>query len=389
MYNKVAQTKAIRELYEKYSFDFIDGVFVVKATLSNNIIELLDNNAIEFSLRYEDKNVRRHLYRQKIGKEVEISIEKDTLTCENNIYNTWESFLEFKANLFVCPDLFWIVSDDFFFNKKENITNSSTVFKHYLDACSLIELLIKVSDYQDKYNEDVVDSVIFLTKSKLEIYTSYKLSDLDKGLDGITIVSSMLNEELHLEHKNSIFKEVLYSLLGDVTEKNRLKYLFEHFGEFSTRLSDNYQLFVSEFSFDSVRSEYEEKKRDYIIKLNDALASVQTKMLGIPVSLGFLSLKYESSNISDTVSSHIALSIGIVIYCIMMFLLIANQFHTIKAVKDEYSSLMKRLKYKHASQHNKISVMIKNLDDRYVFQQRTLFFYIIVTSVLLIASLSF
>lgn len=387
MPNKVMQTEAIRSLCKNYKFDFDDDVFNINAALSDDLLDLLKGSAIEFTLRSDGKNIRQGRYFEQMGKQVEISIRRGALNCEGNIYGTWEQFLEFKANLFTCPDFFWIISDNIFFNKEENNIPTSDVFKHYLDACSFIELLIKVSDYQDRLSDDVVESVIFLSKSKLEIHTCYELSELANGLDGITVVLTMFSDNLHLEHKNCILKEVLHSLLSNVPETGRLKYLFEHFGEFSTRLTDNYQLFVSEFSFDSVRSEYEEKKRDYIIKLNNVLASVQSKMLGIPVSLAFLSLKYDSTKVDNVISDHIALSAGIIIYCVMMLLLIANQFHTLTAVKDEYNSLMGRLKYKHAAQHKTIEGIVDNLDIRYNFQWRTLAFFNFITYALLLSIL--
>lgn len=380
----IAQLEAIRKLYSAYECCYHDETFVFDIVLSDVVLNLLAEHEIEFTLNVDGKYIRESFYQNQIGKRGSISIEKDSLYCGRNIYVSWDDFFEFKANLLVCPDFFWIIADDLFFHKEIQSEIKSSIFNNYLEVCSLINLLIKLSDYQDKLSDDVVESVIFLHKSKLEVPTWYKFSELAEGLDGISVVLSMFHDELHREHKVSIFKEVLYSLLSNVPKDKRLEYLFEHFGEFSTRLTDNYQLFVSEFSFDSVRAEYEEKKRDYIIKLNDVLASVQTKMLGIPVSLGFLSLKFDSNKVDNVViSDHIALSAGIVIYCIMMFLLIINQFHTLNAVKDEYRSLMRRLKFKHADQHDKIKGIVENLDGRYRFQWWTLLFFNVVTILLL------
>ena len=176
----------------------------------------------------------------------------------------------------------------------------------------------------------------------------------------------------------------MYSVLVNISKTDRLVYLINNFGEFSKRLNENYQLFVSEFSFDEVRKEYEENKRDYFSKLNDIFTSVQTKMLGIPISLGIASFKM--SSIVDDISfwTNFLLLLSIVIYSVMMVMLIKNQKHTLESIKNEYKSQMARLKHQYAEQYENIKNIEKELNTRYSFQKTCLNGFYVMTASLFV-----
>mgnify|MGYP000616233001 CR=1 FL=1 len=53
----------------------------------------------------------------------------------------------------------------------------------------------------------------------------------------------------------------------------------------------------------------------------------------------------------------------------MMFMLIANQKHTLAAVKNEYESQMTRLKHQYSEQYESIK-KIENLKDRKPLRQK-------------------
>ena len=161
-------------------------------------------------------------------------------------------------------------------------------------------------------------------------------------------------------------------MLSGIQKNARLTYLLTNFGEFSKRLSENYHLFVSEFSFDEVRKEYEESKREYLTKLNDIFSSVQTKMLGIPVSLAVASIKISPIIDANSFWSNLLLFTAVWVYSYMMFSLIKNQTHTLSSVRDEYQSQMNRLKHQYSEQYEIIKHIEHDLDKRHDFQFQSL-----------------
>lgn len=353
-----------------FEFSFIANEKVLRV-----IKESIDVGVPFSSFSIDDLSVEFGSIKSKIGSQVIVLLLTEQLRNEDlNIYWDWDKLFEYKPNITLVPNNFFILSDRTI-HPREPV---SSKVKHYHDVCKIINLLISRSDHTLSLTNTIVKEVIFLHKCRIEIPIDFTAKVLDEGLDGISIVNALFEDLSHKEQKTSILKEVIYSLLSNVSKAERLQYLLSHFGEFSKRLNENYQLFVSEFSFDDVRKEYEESKRDYFTKLNDVFSSVQTKMLGIPISLALASLKM--SSIVDDISfwTNFLLALSVVIYSSMMIMLIKNQKHTLNAVKNDYESQMSRLKH----QYEQIKDIQEDLNKRYDFQKICLNWFYVVTACL-------
>ncbi|TOB59545.1 hypothetical protein CGK02_21970, partial [Vibrio parahaemolyticus] len=161
------------------------------------------------------------------------------------------------------------------------------------------------------------------------------------------------------------FKTALYDFLKSVQKERRFEYLITHFGEFSAQVIENYDLYVSEFSFDDVRLEYQEKKRDYMLKINETFSSIQTKALGIPVSLAFVAIRLSTSKTDSlTEATNMLLFVAALVYGVMMWLLIQNQKHSLKSIEIEYKGQINRLKKEYPDHHDKIILEFEDLDKR-------------------------
>lgn len=294
------------------------------------------------------------------------------------IYKDWKEFFKSKKNAFKVPDQFYIfMTDDF----KVGGSLSSKA-NHLLQLSSLLNLLIDFADYSEEITPGVVTNYVFLHKKRLNINVGVCEGNISEALDGITILLSKLNDESHSEQKKSILKEVLSGMVVSIDEGERLKYLIENFGVFSQRFSENYEFFVSEFSFDDVRLEYEEKKRDYMSKLNDIFSSSLTKMIGVPISLALISFKMSAVVGDVSFFTNMMLFFAVLVYAFMMVALIKNQKHTLTALKTEYKSQMARLKFSFSEQYTLIEKVVDDLDERGDFQGRCLNWYYVAIAVL-------
>lgn len=387
--DKLALLTKLKDLNREFSFAKSEGGFEFSLTISRNtIIQLTDciDNGIPISafllngMYIEFADLSSH-----IGSTVKIQLSSEELKQKNLcIFNEWSDFLSFKPNLLHPPESFIILQEEIV-----HPSNSTDVkLKHFFDISNFLHLLNDNADHSTKVTSKVIDELVFLHKSRLDIPIILSIDCLNDALDGYSIVDSLFKDDSHTEQKSSIFKEVMYGLLINIPVKERLGYLLLNFGEFSKRFNENYQLFVSEFSFDDVRKEYEENKRDYLTKLNDIFSSVQTKMLGIPISLAIASLKI--SSVVDGISfwTNFLLAISISIYSIMMFMLIANQKHTLSAVKSEYESQMARLKHQYSEQYESIKKIQSELDTRHDFQKSCLNWFYVMSATLFILILA-
>ncbi|NQY27555.1 MAG: hypothetical protein HRT92_10330 [Piscirickettsiaceae bacterium] len=368
-----ARTQKVKELHIAYGFKRNDSGYEFTATVNEQLIAELEsceqNEQPIFSYLFKRKHVSLDDLRKEESPEVLIKINSEAIKSSGlYIYYEWADFLAARGNILNPPENFLILSDTttFPFDKDQG------KIKHFFEVSDFLKIIVENADHRVELTSDIIEEIVFLHKTKIEIPVVLDETSIEEGLDGFSIVKSLFTDNSHSEQKRSILKEVIFGLLNNINKNDRLIYLLVNFGEFSKRFSENYQLFVSEFSFDDVRKEYEESKRDYLTKLNDIFSSVQTKMLGIPISLAIASIKI--SPIIDLTSfwTNFFLLIAVIIYTQMMFILISNQRHTLDAVKDEYQSHMGRLKHQYSEQYDSIKDIQRDLDIRYDFQANCL-----------------
>jgi hypothetical protein len=280
------------------------------------------------------------------------------------VYENLADLLAFRPNRESIPETFYLKEEDYLHQCDE----MPRQVKHYVEITRLVGHLISLADYSEKMTPVITNKVIFLHKSRLEIPIEYNCNDLSDGLDGLSVFESHLSESTHQEQKKSIIKEVLYGLLGNTATSDRLGYLVKHFGEFSTRFNENFQLFVSEFSFDKVRREFEEKKRDYMTKLDATFSELAGKLLSVPVAFffAFNGIKpiTTGADLIEISIQNTAMLFAVFLVSLYMHLLVKNQNHSLQAIKTEYSGLMDRLKHSYPDQFSHILKAKNDLDQR-------------------------
>ena len=227
----------------------------------------------------------------------------------------------------------------------------------YLDAVAVAKLLTQQADHTDQTGG--IPRLIFLHKVSLTIPIHYAIDDLSAPIDGLQELQLLIRSEEHKEQKRSLFKAALYARLSNTKESDRFAYLLEHFQDFSQEFRENYQLFVCEFDFDEVREELEEKKRDYLARLNAAFNDMGAKLLSIPLAFYVAVTKVgpiSSGNTPfETVLINTLVTMAVVTVGVYILMLLQSHRHTLEATVDEYNNLFTRwlskLKYTEQQQH--------------------------------------
>ncbi|MGB1201708.1 MAG: hypothetical protein ACPG5R_09100 [Cognaticolwellia aestuarii] len=366
---------SLKDFSEEYQPKVDVQSLSIEFEITTNSNKRLPNNLEIESIKVDNLFIDISDLENHIGKVALIKFIKP-----QGVFQSWKDFLDYKPNLIRCPDNFYLIDDNISFPADAD----EGELKHYLSILKLVTLLIEHADHTEYLSDVVVDKVTYLHKSRVDIQLQYKKDDLIDSLDGITAICAYFEDSSHKEQKVSILKEALFSLGLTNNSINNLSYLIQNFGEFSKRFIENYNLFVSEFSFDEVRKEYEEKKRDYFIKLDEIFSSVQSKMLGIPISLALASFKLSAIVDQKSFWANLFLSLSIVVYSAMMMMLIKNQKHSLKALKSEFTSQMNRLKHQYSEQYEKIQRMITDLDNRHDYQKSCLNWFYVMSCTLFI-----
>jgi len=265
------------------------------------------------------------------------------------------------------PKLYYIADKDFY-----NIENKHCEsIEEYRNTIILIKIIKDIAADHFENNSEIAKAII-LCKSKIIIPIKYQVSDLIL-LDGIDELLTELSIAPQLNHKIEIFKNTLCETLINIPMEERFLYITKHFEDIRQRYEDNFNLFMSDFSFDKIKQEVEERKIEYVNKLNDIVSDIQNKILGIPISLLLVSTQISSSN--DFIGDFLKNS-GILVssygFLLLMFFILTNQLNMLEVIKKsaEYNKAL--LKEKYSLLNDKLEESFGIVFERYKQQKKML-----------------
>jgi len=273
-----------------------------------------------------------------------------------------EDLLVAPSRLISPPKTFYLAEVDLFvLAKSDEIPDE---IRNYFLVAKFASTLISIADHA------MIDipKAIFLHGEKLELSLCYTKEDL-LYLDGLDkFVTDFVEAEIHKEQKSTIIKGVLLEMLkNNEIDRLTLSCLIRRFSEFLERVNANYQLYVSEFSFDKIKNKFESEKLELTIKLNKIISDIQNQLLAVPVALVLVGSQMEKTN-SLTVKN-ISLWLGALIFGFLMSLLIRNQRSSLEAIKLEIESQWENIENKHKFVADRLSAHYLQLNKRYFSQK--------------------
>ena len=301
-------------------------------------VDLLTEGRIEASIGINDLNSKHF-----------------TFECKVNLVSNWE-----KQGYFVGRDwnellrsparLVRPVKQAFFIDKKELTSSEAPRYKRYRSLSKICNFIDQVSLPVD--SDSSTRTIIFERDMSL-IYSLTK-SDLDHDIS-TEAIDRLLHKDLHHEAKVALVRGELIKFLKGKGVNQRFGYLVSNFNAFSSELLLSYQAYVEQYTFDKVRKEYQEKKTDYIQRVNNTYSDVGAKVLAIPAGLWLALFQLEEANIGtfSFYKNVITVFLCSLCFCYALFHFSA-QFSVLKSLKDEYKSLFKRLANEHKDESVKI-----------------------------------
>lgn len=334
-----ADFQKIIEFFDKYNPEEINERFGFMLRVTREFIvdakEL--NKATDGVLSfYTNKYISDHLLDRLDGIDVTVYIDLELLRKNGfNIYRDWNAFLRRLSNRIKCPSRFYIIEDGSRFPAEE----LSYRVEHYLNIIGFVDVLLESCDFRP-----AEDRVVFIHKTTIEFELMYSFDAVEKGADGAHAILDMFKQDEHSGQKKSLLKEHLYNTLYSVKEAERFNHLLMNFGSFSSHLSQSFNLFVIEFSFDDIRREYEEKTRKYVAEINEVFSDVQARMLGVPAVLALAAFRFSTISEANQILPNLIIFVAVYIYHLMMKYLIEAQEDTLSSIEREMKSQIKRFK---------------------------------------------
>lgn len=165
--------------------------------------------------------------------------------------------------------------------------------RRYERILALIDLLRATADFEEQRRPQL--HLVYVSRGKVSLTTSrYDLRKEIRGLDRVDEIHAAVRQEADGEKCAEIFKSALAELLKHREAGERFEYVLTRFDEeIYARYKDNYQLYLSRFSFDRVQQEFLEHKFAFIKKMNEVLSEIYGKVIVIPGAFLLIATQYD------------------------------------------------------------------------------------------------
>jgi hypothetical protein len=153
--------------------------------------------------------------------------------------------------------------------------------------------------------------------------------------NGLKKLEEMLSDSLHGTEKKRLIRNALISSLKSCEEPNRLAHLLSHCDEILENAQQNYELFISNFSFNNDLDKLNEQKREFSVKLNGLLIGIQGKLLAIPVSTILATTQLKDSTDDSHLTINCTVMMSSLFFLTIIVWLIKSQMIAINAIRYE------------------------------------------------------
>jgi hypothetical protein len=275
-----------------------------------------------------------------------------------------------NAHSLECPRRFYIASLDYYHERDaEAATATPDSIAGYLDTLDLITVLRGLAEHEYVASDGHLN-LVYLKDRKVTLALDYD-ADILKPLEGLPdFKQHFIDSKQHHEQKHTIIKTALIEVLE--TKHNgstyRLTDLLEQFDLFVQKVTQGYELYVSEFSFKKVRHEVEKEKLEFIFKLNKVFSDIQNQLLAVPLALVLVGSQMELSSALST--KNLFIMAGMLAFTIFMDLLIRNQMNTLDAIDDEVEHQWNKITHEHKAIANRFSDIYGKIEVRLKHQRR-------------------
>jgi len=288
------------------------------------------------------------------GKTIQIELVRTNIHNSYFICDNWDVLLNYSQQL-RSP-----VMAVYFIDSRTLVTSpdDDPLFQNYINVSKVCGLLDSVANVYSG------DDLIIIYKRDLELSYKIKMSDLEHEID-VESLKDLLSEDTHLEAKRGIVRKELVERLSGVNKELRFGHLISHFNAFSLNLSLSYHNYVEDYSFDKVRKEYQEKKTNYIERVNKIFDDVSTKLLSVPAGIWLATTQIKSGTLTSLESyKNISVFAAVTVLFLIMSFSIFGQFSIFSTLKEEYDGLFNRLKSEYPKEENNITKAVQAIQSR-------------------------
>lgn len=300
--------------------------------------------------RIQDKHFNdQYVFEVRLNK-TNINFGHDFIVCDN-----WNTVLKYDhhiknpiKNIFLTE-----TASDF------DAGSSDPKYKNYLAIGELYKFIKFLSE---ESNADK-DSIFYNRSYKFKITACE--DDLNHSIDTKSL-DKFKHQDMHREAIINLMCKEVTAFVKDQIEEFRFSYLIRNMNPLVTNINHSYQSYAEDYTFDKVRKEYNEKKTEYIKKLNDTFDSVATKMFAIPAGIWFATAQMTQMKVTSSFlfTKNFMVLMTVLCMVLIMILNIWGQRNTIRQMESEYSDIFDELGKKFEEEKTNIDTIKSDVDKR-------------------------
>ncbi|PWN57913.1 hypothetical protein [Chryseobacterium viscerum] len=240
----------------------------------------------------------------------------------HNFYTTCSDFVKFNNK--DKSEEFYILEIDC---TERDIDNF--FIKNYNDLILIKDFIIKISNdnIQEKY-------LIYFENRYLKIpnlLSSNSISKIKYVLEKDLLENFFNDYEKSSNEIKVIFKSELINFLDDITEGERLTFLYCNFSDFYKRCIIGYEYYIKDFSYIKVKTELDNAVLDFSKNIRTVVNDSQNKLIIIPAAVVLAFTTFEIKEPFNT--KNIFVLASSVLFAYMMDSFVNNQDSALKIIK--------------------------------------------------------
>ncbi len=226
----------------------------------------------------------------------------------------------------------------FFDNKELKSFNSAGIFGNHLIPNTYSYLKIKkiissdpIADYFSEANREII--IISPTKGRLAIGYPMIADNLDINED-IENYSKLLLNKLESKEFSKFFKNELYDFLSSAEKEQRLKFLALKLKTIIEAANRNYEIYLSNFSFDQIRNEYDSRKQKYFDEVRSIVNKLSGYSIGLPISISAAS--FAAFKTIDSIPTYILIISSFIVFSIYFIFMIRHNKDDLETLRTDF-----------------------------------------------------
>ena len=387
--NKKNISELIYNFISVTDYKWETGKIIVDYYLKDNAsieeIHKLGQQSVNFSLLQDGNIITGEDL--EIGNSVTLIISPPrTKTCF--FAHNLDDILTRKTPINNIPEAF-IIQDQEFISWRENVTISESI-KAYYSLVVLINRFIEIAVFSNPLDEKAL--VVFENKA-IEVFLKTDEKTISRNATDIIecadIIIEILANSDHQNDKVRILKANLHSCLHTLPMEKRFTHFLNVITEFTKGFSNDYDLYISDFSFESKTENLINQLHDFSHRLDNILSSIQTKILAIPLSLilAFTQMKTDSSDHPLLINSGVLFAA--LIFSFLVLNLLKNQEVILNLIYNEFDTKRNRFKTKIPILYEEIKINFNLLQTQHQKTKCMLVFLRVITFIGIFTAIAF